>query len=299
MSTDHDTRTRPSSDDPDDAAVGEPTAHPGPDLLAERTLAGIFVHLLGVLTSFLGPLVVYAVSDHEFTRANARNAANWQLLYASAFLVALGAFGVAFLADTVLPDPVVAVALLVVFAAVLGLVLLGFLDLVFSVVATGKAVFGSAWAYPLAPDFLELDRSRVPVGVPRWTLLGPYVVAAPLMFAALLGTAVGVGPGAALPDGALVGAILFGFVTALAATVVLAIDVAAVRRADAAWTPRWSTYLGAPVAGGVVTYLAATYYYGSANPGGDAVYGAMAVLWPAVVVYLYRRYTAGDTSVDD
>lgn len=159
MSNEHDT--------PTDAA---PTPQPGPDVLAERTLTGIFVHLIGLLTSFIGPLLIYAASDHEFTQKNARNAMNWQLFYLTTLVGALLLFGAAFVADIVLPDMIVIALFLVVFAFFLGIMIIGFLNIVFPLVATGKAIFGGAWKYPIAPDFFNFDWTSINVEFDWWKL---------------------------------------------------------------------------------------------------------------------------------
>lgn len=136
----------------------------GPELLDERSLGGIFVHLLGLFTGFLGPILVYAVSNHEFTRANARHAINWHV---SVFVLMLVAFVMFFLgADeltvggettevSLLPAPLDLVFGVVGFLLVLVLLLAVILTLVYTIVATVKAIFGSVWTYPGAIDFVK------------------------------------------------------------------------------------------------------------------------------------------------
>lgn len=287
MSNEHDTPNR-----------AEPTSQPGPDVLAERTLTGIFVHLLGLLTSFVGPLVVYAVSDHPFTRRNARNAMNWQLLYAGTLAVTLLAAGLLFVADAVLPDPIVLVAFLAVFAVISATTVVGLLNVALPLFATGKAVFGDAWEYPLAPDVLALERSRADVEFAWWKLLSVFVLTAPALFAGVASSAIGRSPDDVLPAGAFFAVVAVVLVAALFSLPVLYRDAAAVARTDAGWTPNWLTYVGIPFGGGIATYLVAAYYFGSANPTGDAVYGFLAVFWLSTVVYLYRRLTHRHASTD-
>ncbi|THE63638.1 DUF4870 domain-containing protein [Salinadaptatus halalkaliphilus] len=145
MSTEHDS-----------TSAAESTTEPGPSLLTERPLLGIFVHLLGLLTSIVGPGVLYLVSSREFTRQNARNAFNWQLLLALSWTGVLVAMvGWILLAELPLVPDLLAIAMfLVIFLAMFGLIVLSFCNLLFPLVATGKAIFGSAWSYPLVPDFL-------------------------------------------------------------------------------------------------------------------------------------------------
>lgn len=133
-----------------------PAAEPGPSLLSERSLLGIFVHLIGFATGLVGPGLVYLVSENEFTRANARNALNWQLFLAPVFVgiivFLVGGMGVSSLGT--IPEALelalfVPLSLLLAVAFVLSL-----LTFVFPVVATAKAILGEAWEYPLAPEFV-------------------------------------------------------------------------------------------------------------------------------------------------
>nr|WP_303648865.1 DUF4870 domain-containing protein [Haloarchaeobius litoreus] len=109
------------------------------------------------------PGIVYLTTDHPFTRENARNVLNWHLTYLCVLAAVLFGFALTFVVDAVLPDfaPfdwVVLVLLLVVVAGVFALAIMTLLTMVFSVVGMGKAIFGTAWEYPLAPDVLEWGR---------------------------------------------------------------------------------------------------------------------------------------------
>jgi len=64
--------------------MSPPDSPDGPELLAERSVLGVFIHPITLLTGFFGigimlAAVVYLLSSHQFTRANARNALNWHL----------------------------------------------------------------------------------------------------------------------------------------------------------------------------------------------------------------------------
>jgi len=136
----------------------------GPELLTKRSIGGIAVHLVALFTGVFGAGLVYLVSDHPFTRANARNALNWHF---SVLLLSFGAFLTFLLgADTMtvggemvswspLPGPLANIV------GVLGTILLfaaGFawlLTSLFTLVATIKAIFGTPWEYPLAREFIN------------------------------------------------------------------------------------------------------------------------------------------------
>ncbi len=139
----------------------------GPELLTERSLGGILVHLLGLFTGFLGPILVYAVSDHEFTRANARHALNWHV---TVFVLSVAAMVTFFLgADeltvggeatelSLLPAPLDTVFGIVGMLLVILMMLALLLTFVYSLVATVKAIFGSIWTYPGSVDVVERFR---------------------------------------------------------------------------------------------------------------------------------------------
>lgn len=140
---------------------------PGPELLNERTLSGIFVHLVGALTPVVGPGVIYLISNHDFTRANARNALNW---YLTVLILTLAAIGVFLLgADTVTiggntvewsPLPALLGSVFGIIGAVL--LLLTMLSWIatffFALFATFKAITGNAWEYPFARELIGSER---------------------------------------------------------------------------------------------------------------------------------------------
>jgi uncharacterized Tic20 family protein len=149
--------------------MSSPDAATGPELLAERSVLGIFIHPITLFTGFFGvgiviAIFVYLLSSHQFTRANARNALNWHLSVSLLAIVGLILFVLGadeWTAETgqtvsvsLLPEPLATISLII------GGVLLflggvaGLLTIVFSIAATFKAIFGSAWPYPFAPDLL-------------------------------------------------------------------------------------------------------------------------------------------------
>lgn len=277
------------SNESDTTSTATPTARPGPDLLAERTLSGIFVHLFGVVTWFLLPGVVYLISDHEFTRANARNAVNWQAFHALVLVGVYAAFGAFALADWALPGGVardVGVGLIYTLGAgvyALGLVFV--LNVAFSLVATAKAIFGTAWTYPIAPDVVGWIRSRNGGGT-LWVPIGAYALAAPVVFAQVLWLVLG-NDVAFWPFFVLLVASAVGSPLVAAA---LYRDARDLRTTDVPWRPNWIPYLGLPFGVGALAYLTRTFLLPSENPSGDAVYAFMFALWVASVVYLYRRH---------
>lgn len=123
-------------------------SEPGPDLLHERTLWGIFVHLLSPFFGLFlaGPL--YLLSDHPFTTENARNVINWWI---TVLLVLLGLFGWILLDVVGLPDGLM---ILIFLPLVVAFAYITIGTMLFAIVGAVKAIFGSTWKYPLAPEFV-------------------------------------------------------------------------------------------------------------------------------------------------
>jgi|GEM_PF-447027 len=284
-------------------ATAAPTTNQGPTLLEERPLLGIFVHLLGLATSVFAPAVVYLVSDDEFTRRNARNATNWQLLVLVVTVGSIfGMFGAIALANQSLPDAVsvpdalavpdalgqvAGLALAAGAVAVMGaLTILFLLNICLPLIATGKAIFGEAWAYPVAPDAIGWIATRT-AGRTMWplVLLG-YALATPLTAATHVPLVLGY-EGFVILAALLTLGLMGGAAVATAALVRDAQDLA---ETNASWQPNWLPFLGVPIVAGVAIYLAAEPLWGSANPSGDGVYAFMLVLWLSTVVYLLVRH---------
>jgi len=149
--------------------MSPPDSPNGPELLAERSVLGIFIHPITLFTGFFGigiviAAIVYLLSSHQFTRANARNALNWHL---SVFLLALvgmvlfilgadegAAASGGMVSLPILPEPVATISVIIGGALLFFGGVGGLLTIVFSIAATFKAIFGSAWPYPFAPDLL-------------------------------------------------------------------------------------------------------------------------------------------------
>ncbi|WP_121741017.1 DUF4870 domain-containing protein [Natronorubrum halophilum] len=163
------TNTSPTDSPSNEPSPSEQSSTPpGPALLAERSLLGIFVHFFAIVPLW-GVLVaglVYRFSSHEFTRANARNAFNWQLLVTGSIAATLlGVFGLSALVDRVaLPGLIETLVFLPVLAVMILMFALTWLNFIFPFVAMGKAIFGGAWNYLFVPDFLRLVATRTRFG---------------------------------------------------------------------------------------------------------------------------------------
>lgn len=271
------------------------TTQPGPTLLEERTLSGIFVHLLGVGTGFVLPALVYLVAEHDFTRENARNAFNWQVIVTGVFATVFGFLGGGIAIDSLVSDgsPLqpVATAFVLAFAAVsFGLTVVVLVNLAFGLTATAKAIRGTAWTYPLAPDVVGWLSSQIGGDVDWRKLLAAHVVVTPLTGAFLASLALGFRADGGPPFVVDFGLVLALLLTSVLTPGVLVRDMRTVAETSDSWHPSWLTYVGGPAGIAVLTYAVAAVRFGSENPAGDAVYGFAGALWFAVLIYLYRRH---------
>ena len=100
----------------------------------DRTL-GILVHILGLFTSWIGPLIVYLVSKDGMTKDNARESLNFQISN----------------------------AIYTIISGLLIFVLIGFITtpllfvfwLVFTIIASIRASEGNGYRYPLTIRFFK------------------------------------------------------------------------------------------------------------------------------------------------
>lgn len=102
----------------------------------EKSLA-ILSHLLGLFISFIGPLIIYLVSEdkNKFVKENSKNALNFQL-------TVLLAYFISFILMFIL------IGFLFIFVVIT-------LDLIFSIIGCVKASEGKVYVYPLAIKFIK------------------------------------------------------------------------------------------------------------------------------------------------
>ena len=151
-------------------------------------------------------------------------------------------------------------------------------------VAMGKAVFGTAWRYPLTPRIVDRVEPRVDLSE-RWpVLIAGYIIVAPLVIGSVfLEPFDGVGF-------ILTWLGLFGLTMVIAPLTVLAIYLHVDRNPpkDATWQPLVTAYIGGSVSVAVAGYLLSGTVTDSINPAGDAVYVFFAALWVSAIAYIGR-----------
>ncbi|MFC3959719.1 DUF4870 domain-containing protein [Halovivax cerinus] len=275
------------------ATTTETDAQPGPRILADRTLGGIFVHLLGLVSGFVLPTAVYLVSDHDFTRTNARNAINWQFLYAGLYVVLFGLLGVAVAIDTVAPESTIASTVAFAFALAfaigfVGTTILLLANLAFGLIATGTAIFGSAWSYPFAPDFVGWFEASVGGARTRRVALVGYALTAPIAFAAVFRMVMSETATGELIAAGFAGA-TFLVVASFIAPAIVVRDVRAAGETRSVSPTAWVASVGVPLAVAGLTYLLATLQFESTYPAGDAIYAFAGAVWVVTVAFLLWR----------
>ena len=100
----------------------------------QRTLA-IITHILGILTGFIGPLIVMLVAKDKQTKNHARNALNWQLSTIIYFIISF--------------------ILILILIGILFIVAIAVLNIIFCIMAAIKASEGKLWKYPLTIQFFK------------------------------------------------------------------------------------------------------------------------------------------------
>ncbi|AFK20808.1 DUF4870 domain-containing protein (plasmid) [Haloferax mediterranei ATCC 33500] len=268
---------------------------PGPELLNERSIGGILVHLLSIPTGVVGAGIVYLVATNEFTKRNARNALDWHLAVLALTVLTFGsAFTYAELTGqgitngVPLSAPIAAGGSFVISALFLVWMIITTCTFLVGFIATGKAIFGDAWRYPLTPALVERFSSQVelPGGWP--IVIVGYVVFAPLVIG---GVFLGPHEGAAF-FATVFG--LFGLILVLTPLTGVAMYLHAKRasQTDTAWEPHTAAYIGAPVLVAVLAYALSGAFTDSINPGGDAMYVFLAAFWVTSITYVIRWKTA-------
>ena len=96
----------------------------------------VLAHVLGLFVGFLGPLIIYLVSEDNTTKNHARYALNWQISAAIYFLVSF--------------------VLIFVIIGFFTMVAVGIVNLIFCIMAAVKASHGELWKYPLSIQFLKV-----------------------------------------------------------------------------------------------------------------------------------------------
>lgn len=267
----------------------------GPTLLETRSILGIAVHFIAIPTSVAGAGIVYLLATNEFTKRNARNALDWHL---TVLLLTIITFGSVFTVaeftgegatDVVAFSPTVSTA---ASAVVFGLVTLWFAVSVWTLlvgfVAMGKAIFGTAWRYPLSPHLVDRYESRVAT-VGGWPVaLLPFVLLFPLVMVVTFAFAESNDILLILSGFGMIGTILFAApLTAVAIYVHGERD----RPQDAEWQPSIVAYIGIPMAVAAAGYVISRFVTQSAYPPGDAQWAFLVAFWLSAIVYLVRWWS--------
>ena len=266
----------------------------GPNLLDERSIAGILVHFVAIPTGVVGAGLMYLLATNDFTKQNARNALDWHLTVLTFVVVTFGSlFTYAELTgqgttDVVtLPSPVASGAALVISVLLTLWTGVVFWTIVVGFIAMAKATFGTAWRYPLSPALVDRYGSSISLSGEWPLVIIGYVVSAPTVIGAVF-----LGPW----DGAgfvITWLGLFGLVMFLTPLTAAAMYLHGERHRprDADWQPHVVVYLGVPIAVSVVGYVLSGTLTDSINPAGDAMYVFLAAFWVSATVYLSRWWT--------
>lgn len=264
---------------------------PGPKLLDERSLSGIFVHFLAIPTGIVGAGLLYLLATDEFTKRNARNALDWHLTVLLLTAISFGSLftyaeltGQGITDVSVLPSSVSTVAGI----AISGLFTLWFAVTVWTfavgLIAMVKAIFGTAWRYPFSLALVERFESHVtlPGGWPL--IIFGYVVLSPLVIWAVFFAST-TDIVSILSAFGLVGLILV--LTPLTVVGMYLHSKGDWLQGDAQ-QPSVLVHVGVPILVAAIGYAVSLGFTQSIYPQGDAMYVFLATFWISTIVYLIR-----------
>ena len=105
----------------------------------DEKVLGVISHVLGIVTGFVAPLIIYLIGEGKFVKEQARNALNWQISLAIYFFAAIVLSSTVILAIVAVP-------------AMFGL---GVMNTVVCILAAVKANEGRKYKYPLSIEFVK------------------------------------------------------------------------------------------------------------------------------------------------
>ncbi len=97
----------------------------------------VLTHVLGLITGFLGPLIILLVTKDEYVKNHARLALNWQFSLLIYFVISF-----------------ILVLILIGFVTMF---LLAILNTIFCIIAAVKAGDSKLWRYPLSISFFKVN----------------------------------------------------------------------------------------------------------------------------------------------
>lgn len=100
----------------------------------DKTLE-ILAHILGILTGFIGPLIIFLSSENKKVKQHAKNSLNWQISFIIYMFVSMILI-------------FILIGILTAFALVI-------INLTFSIIAAIRAGEGKIWKYPFTINFVR------------------------------------------------------------------------------------------------------------------------------------------------
>lgn len=97
----------------------------------------IMTHILGLLTYFIGPLIVMLVAQDKTTKNHARAALNWQITATIYFIVSF--------------------ILMIILIGIVLVFVVSIINIIFCIIAAVKASEGELYNYPLTIQFFKIE----------------------------------------------------------------------------------------------------------------------------------------------
>lgn len=102
--------------------------------MVDKNTVSSIVHISGLLTSVIGPTIIYFVTEDEFVKKNCVRSLNWQISFAIYMILSI-------------------ILSIIVVGLITG-VLAGILNIVFCIIAAMKASNEVVWDYPVTISIL-------------------------------------------------------------------------------------------------------------------------------------------------
>ena len=114
----------------------------------EKTLE-ILTHVLGIISGFIGPLIILLASENENVKNHSRRALNWQF----SLLIYYGIVFIFFIISLILI--VILIGFIFIWIIWTLFIALGICNLVFCILAAVRASNNEIYSYPLAIRFFQ------------------------------------------------------------------------------------------------------------------------------------------------
>jgi uncharacterized Tic20 family protein len=118
----------------------------------DTEMLSILAHALGIITGFLGPLIILLMTSDTNVKNHAKKALNWQITFLIIFIILFMTLFVSFF--LIFINPFFFIVYFLLFIPVFAL---SIANLILCIIAALKASKGELWNYPLSFPFFKTE----------------------------------------------------------------------------------------------------------------------------------------------